>query len=356
MKVCVIGDGLASLTLANILIKKYISVDIFSKKKNILYDQSRTLGISKSNIDYFNKEIMNIKKISWEIKKIKIFTEKNYENELLKFDNKNNQIFSIIRNYNLQKLLLKNLKKSKLIKFKNNFDINRNKYKLVISSDPTHPFIKKFFSKRIEKDYKSHAYTTMITHKKIKNNTAFQNFTRNGPIAFLPISDSETSIVYSLKSIKKKSIFEMNDLVKKYNPIYSIKNIDNWSRFKLKVSSLRNYYNGNVLAFGDLLHKIHPLAGQGFNMSLRDIKLLSDLIDKKINLGLDLDVSLCKEFQKKSKSNNFIFLSGIDWIYELFNLESKINLNLLNKSINFIGSNNTVNTLLKNFADNGIRY
>ena len=356
MKVCVIGDGLVSLTLASILIKKDISVDIFCNKKNILYDQSRTLGISKSNIDYFNKEIINIKKISWEIKKIKIFTEKNNKNELLKFDNKNNQIFSIIRNYNLQKLLLKNLKKSKLIKFKNNFDIDRNKYKLVISSDPTHPFMKIFFSKRIEKDYNSYAYTSMITHKKIKNNTAFQNFTKNGPIAFLPLSESKTSIVYSIKSIKKKSIFEMNDLVKKYNPIYSIKNIDNWNSFKLKSSSLRNYYHDNVLAFGDLLHKIHPLAGQGFNMSLRDIKLLSDLINKKINLGLDLDEAICEEFQKRSKSNNFIFLSGIDWIYELFNLESKISLNLLNKSINFIGSNKVVNTFLKNFADNGIRY
>ena len=356
MKVCIIGDGLVSLTLASILIKKDISVDIFCNKKNILYDQSRTLGISKSNIDYFNKEIINIKKISWEIKKIKIFTEKNNKNELLKFDNKNNQIFSIIRNYNLQKLLLKNLKKSKLIKFKNNFDIDRNKYKLVISSDPTHPFMKIFFSKRIEKDYNSYAYTSMITHKKIKNNTAFQNFTKNGPLAFLPLSESKTSIVYSIKSIKKKSIFEMNDLVKKYNPIYSIKNIDNWNSFKLKSSSLRNYYHDNVLAFGDLLHKIHPLAGQGFNMSLRDIKLLSDLINKKINLGLDLDEAICEEFQKRSKSNNFIFLSGIDWIYELFNLESKISLNLLNKSINFIGSNKVVNTFLKNFADNGIRY
>ena len=356
MKVCIIGDGLASHTLASVLIKKDIFVDILSAKKNILYDQSRTLGISKSNIDYFNNEIINIKKISWEIKKIKIFTEKKNDEELLKFDNKNNQIFSIIRNYNLQKLLLKNLKKSKLIKFKNNFDINRNEYKLVIISDPTHPFMKNFFSKRIEKDYNSYAYTTMITHKKIKNNTAFQNFTKNGPLAFLPLSESKTSIVYSIKSIKKKSIFEMNDLVKKYNPIYSIKNIDNWNSFKLKSSSLRNYYHDNVLAFGDLLHKIHPLAGQGFNMSLRDIKLLSDLINKKINLGLDLDEAICEEFQKRSKSNNFIFLSGIDWIYELFNLESKISLNLLNKSINFIGSNKVVNTFLKNFADNGIRY
>ena len=91
-------------------------------------------------------------------------------------------------------------------------------------------------------------------------------------------------------------------------------------------------------------------------MSLRDIKLLSNLIDKRINLGLDLDISLHKEFQKKSQSKNFIFLSGVDLIYELFNLESKISLNLVNKSINLIGNNKVVNTFLKKFADSGIKY
>ena len=90
-------------------------------------------------------------------------------------------------------------------------------------------------------------------------------------------------------------------------------------------------------------------------MSLRDIKILSDLIDEKVKLGLELDSSLCKDFQKQSQSKNFIFLSGIDWIYELFNLENKTNLKLLTRSINFIGNIKIVNTLLKNFADSGIR-
>ena len=147
----------------------------------------------------------------------------------------------------------------------------------------------------------------------------------------------------------------MNNLAKKYNPIYSIKAFDDWNNFNLRSSSLRNYYKDNILAFGDLLHKLHPLAGQGFNMSLRDIKLLSNLIDKKIDLGLDLDASICEEFQKKSQSKNFIFLTGIDLIYELFNLESKINFGLLNDSISFIGNNKIVNKFLKRFADSGIR-
>jgi len=119
MKVCIVSDGLVSLTLANVLIKKGIYVDIYVSKKNIQYDQSRTLGISKTNVDYFNNEIINIKKILWEIKNIKIYTEKDSKNELLNFDNKNKQIFSIIRNYQLKKLLLKKLRNIKFIKKKN---------------------------------------------------------------------------------------------------------------------------------------------------------------------------------------------------------------------------------------------
>ena len=90
-------------------------------------------------------------------------------------------------------------------------------------------------------------------------------------------------------------------------------------------------------------------------MSLRDIKILSDLIDKRINLGLDLDKSICNDFEKKSRSTNYLFSTGIDLIYELFNLESKFKSSLLSKSINIIGKNKIVNFLFKKFADGGLR-
>ena len=54
MKVCIIGDGLVSLTLANVLIKKDLFVDILRTKKSIRYDKNRTLGISKTNIETLN--------------------------------------------------------------------------------------------------------------------------------------------------------------------------------------------------------------------------------------------------------------------------------------------------------------
>ena len=60
-------------------------------------------------------------------------------------------------------------------------------------------------------------------------------------------------------------------------------------------------------------------------MSIRDIKILLDLIKKKIELGIELDGSICKDFEKKAKHKNFVFSQSIDLIYELFNIESKTN-------------------------------
>ena len=359
MKVCIIGDGLVSLTLAKVLIQKELSVDILSCGKNNRYDKTRTLGISKSNVDYFNKNIINIKKILWEIKNIKVFTERFFNQEVLNFNNNNSQIFSIIKNYELQKILFNDLKKSKFINFKNytNYkNIINKEYKLIINCDSRNQITKKFFYNKIEKNYNSYAYTTTINHKKMfSNSIAYQNFTDKGPIAFLPISETQTSVVYSLRSKNLNDNLDVNNSIRKYNPGYLINKIGGISRFEIRSSILRKYYKDNILAFGDLLHKIHPLAGQGFNMSLRDIKLLSKLIDKKINIGLDIDASVCREFQKKAQDKNYVFSTGIDWIYELFNFESKINSNLLSKSIKIIGKNELINSFFKKFADDGLR-
>ncbi len=359
MKVCIIGGGLVSLTLANVLIKKEIFVDILINKKSNRYDKIRTLGISKSNIDYFKDEIINIEKNLWKIKNIKILTENSPGEEILDFKNNEKQIFSIIKNYRLYEILNKNLKRSKFVKFEKFIDyenVIKKKYKLIINCDFENEITKKFFSNNIEKNYYSTAYTTVIDHKKIfNNNIAYQNFTKHGPIAFLPVSNTQTSVVYSFRKKNYKSGFDIKDLIKKYNPKYSIVKINDLKFIKLNSSSLRKYYKNNILAFGDLLHKIHPLAGQGFNMSIRDIKLLSELIDERIKIGLDINSSICRDFQKKAQDKNYIFSSGIDLIYELFHFEAKIKSKLLSKSINIIGKNKFLNSFFKKFADSGFR-
>ena len=353
MKLCIVGGGLTGLSLAKSLVKKGLTIDIFLTKKKSDFNKSRTIGISHDNLIYFNKEILDIKKLLWDIKKIEIYSDNLKNEKILNFESNNKTLFAIIRNYQLQSKLLMSLKKDKLCNFKYNFDYdlsNLKKYNLIINCENNNYFSKKFFVRSLKKKYDSFAYTTILKHKKIKNNTAAQIFTKNGPLAFLPVSELETSIVYSIKG--KKNI-NLKDLIKKYNTKYSITNFGIINFFELKSSNLRTYYHKNILAFGDLLHRLHPLAGQGFNMTIRDIRDLSKLIGLKFKNGLELDTSICEDFQNMTKHKNYLFSSGIDFIYEFFNFESKMNNNILSKSVKLIGRNKFFNKSLKNIANRG---
>ncbi len=355
MKVSILGNSLTSLTLAKLLVNQDIRVDIYSFGKIIKKNQIQTIGISKTNIDFFNNNILNIKKLIWNIQKIEIYSENLNSEKILNFKNNENHLFSIIKNCDLYNYIKKNLKKNKLVKFKNYItyqNLLKSNYNLIFNCDKENFISKKFFSKTINKNYKSRAYITTLKHEKLSNNfTATQIFTKKGPLAFLPVSSTETSVVYSIKGKKN---FDIKDSIKKHNTKYKILKINDFLNFELKASSLRSYYHKNIIAFGDMLHRLHPLAGQGFNMTIRDMKEIHRLIIFKKEHGLDLDLSLSSEFEKNMKDKNYLFSSGIDFIYEFFNLENKINKNIVSKSLKFLGKNKITNNFFTKLADSGL--
>ena len=118
MKVCIIGSGLTSLSLAKSLVNLGLKVDLFSNNHHNIYDKLQTIGISKSNIDFFNKKILNIDHLLWGINRIEIFTENLHDENVLDFQNKNKQLFSITSNNKLYSYLLLKLKKNKLFSIK----------------------------------------------------------------------------------------------------------------------------------------------------------------------------------------------------------------------------------------------
>ena len=122
MKVCILGDGLTSLALAKALVNKGISTDVFSSKNIIKKDKSRTLGISKSNIDFFNKNILNIEKLLWNIDKIEIYSENYNNSKIIDFNNNKKKLFSFFKNHELKTYLINHLKKNKFFTIKENTD------------------------------------------------------------------------------------------------------------------------------------------------------------------------------------------------------------------------------------------
>ena len=359
MTVCILGNNLTALTLAKALINCEIDVDILHSKKIYKISDTRTIGITKNNIDFFNSNIINIEKLTWRLKKIEIFSETLNNEKLINFETGKDQLFSIVRNCKLLRLLEKDLSKNKY--FKSIFLNDKNlsfikKYELIINCEVFNKISEKYFSKKIIKKYDSFAYTTIIEHEKILNDTAIQIFTKKGPLAFLPISNNETSVVYSVHNSSIEKNFKIEELIKRYNFKYKIKNIKKVDSFELQSLNLRSYYHNNILAFGDLLHRVHPLAGQGFNMTIRDIKNLTNIIIKKNELGLPIDSSICDEFEDIVKHKNLIFSSGVNLIHEFFNIERKSNSKILSKSIQYLGKNSSANRILTKIADKGILF
>ena len=70
MKVCILGNSLTALTLAKAIVKQNIHVDLLTQKKILNLNKSRTIGISKSNLDFFNSNIINVEKLIWKLKKL----------------------------------------------------------------------------------------------------------------------------------------------------------------------------------------------------------------------------------------------------------------------------------------------
>ena len=361
MKICIIGNGLTSLVLAKNLAKKKIFVDIIYERHHKESPSARTIGITNDNFQFLKLLFPKIKNISFSIKEIKVFNHNDLDNALLNFSSKNmNQMYMFkyheIYNYIINEFKnLKNLKKIK--KNLKTLDLNylSKKYDLIIDTNLQNKFSKKNFYKKIKKDYFSKAYVTIMYHDKIDNSIARQIFTKTGPIAFLPISNDSTSIVIShKKTIGDLDKSYLEKLVIKYNKFYKTLKFSNIQSFDLKFSLLKSYYSKNILAFGDKLHQIHPLAGQGFNMNIRDIKYLSKEIDRKISLGLLIDNTVLEEFQNRRKSNNTVFAGTIDFIYEFFQVESRAPKYLSKKLFNLLNNSKLLSRYSSIIADKGI--
>ena len=78
------------------------------------------------------------------------------------------------------------------------------------------------------------------------------------------------------------------------------------------------------------------------------------IIDLRISLGLNLDSSICEEFENKSKHKNYLFSQGIDFVYEFFNTESNINNDISTKFVELFANNKVANKFFTKLADEGI--
>ena len=95
--------------------------------------------------------------------------------------------------------------------------------------------------------------------------------------------------------------------------------VGNTQSYPLRLTLKKHYYKNNVIILGDGLHVVHPLAGQGFNLVLRDIKKLNELISKNLKLGLPIKNSnIPRDLSEVRKPENLLIGIGIDTTRKFF--------------------------------------
>ena len=383
-KICIIGGGLAGMVTAISLSKINCDIDLITGTNTQSKSSNRTVAISQDNFEFLKKLniFKNNNKDLWPCQKMKLYTQKNNETflEIFQlFDEKNQKIFLyMLENSKFTKLMLNVIKKNKSISIKKNINIKKvfdngllkgikiknkiTKYNLIIvCSGSSSGLVKNLFHEEcIENSYKEKSITTVLKHGSLNNIVARQVFFDNEIFALLPISNTKTSIVWSVK----KNIYEKdNTFIKKKIILYAskfLKNINFITPLEYKDLNflIRNqYYKNRILLFGDALHVVHPLAGQGFNMILRDLISLEKILKNKIKLGLDIgSSSVLSEFMQKTKTKNFVYSFGIDLIKKNFSLEKEYLKELRNSVLKIANKNATLKEMLFNVANKGLRF
>ena len=378
-KICIIGGNLTGLVTAIALSKLNCQIDLITGNVNLNYKSNRTIAISEDNFDFLNK--LNIKKSlkkeMWPCSIMKLYTEIRNEKFSKIFelnnDNKQKKIFYMLENTKIMKFMISKIKQIKSISIKSHekiseistsgllksVKINNNKFKynlIIICAGNNSDLVKNLFNDQIiENSYKETSISTILTHSSLKNNTARQIFLDNEILALLPISNTKTSIVWSIKEImKEKNNLLLRKKIKFYAKNY-LKNVTFTSNIEykdLKFLIRNQYFQDRTLLFGDALHVLHPFVGQGFNMTLRDLASLKKILSKKINLGLDIGTSdILSEFSNETKPRNFAFSICVDFLKNSFSFKKLRNdvLKILNKS-------NFAKDIFFNIADKGFKF
>ncbi len=381
----IVGGGLIGVFVAYALSKLNYTITILEKKSHLLSKRNeadnRTVAISEGTKNFLEQLGLwkDIKAYSEPILNIKII-DRNIYNQL-DFDNRrrSSNLGYIVKNDYLIKILYNNIKKNKNIKILNNININNleilkesiiihtNKKKIVsdlnIASDGKNSFVKKIFkTPYFFKNYNKSALVTTFTHSKNHNNTAFEFFYKNGPLAILPMKKTKgnftSSIVWTnnteyLKNILNLESEKLISILKKETQlcIGNINHIISKQIFPLSAHINSKFYENRNIYIGDAAHSFHPIAGQGWNLGMKDIQNLFMLSKKYNSLGIDLGgQTFCKQYHDENFYNAFRLYQVTDKLDTIFQIQNPLFYFGRSSGIKFLQKRLNIKNKISDFA------
>jgi len=158
-----------------------------------------------------------------------------------------------------------------------------------------------------QQDYKQVAVIANVETEYAHNNVAYERFTDTGPLAFLPMTDSRCSVVWTINAENSADVMSLTDeqFIKKLQQRFGFRlghilKAGRRNAYPLSYMETEQLVKRRVVVIGNAAHALHPVSGQGYNLALRDVAELAELIASFDDPGHEL---LLSEYAAKRRKD-----------------------------------------------------
>jgi len=176
------------------------------------------------------------------------------------------------------------------------------------------------------RDYAQRAVVAHVRTERPHQGTAWQRFLPDGPLALLPLADGRSSVVWSLPDDEAKRVLALDDDaflaalgVASDFRLGRIVGSTPRAAFPLKLQLATTYQAERFVLLGDAAHAVHPLAGQGVNLGLRDVAELRDTLLAAREAGRDIAAAhVLRRYARRRRSADTLDALGFDALARIY--------------------------------------
>jgi ubiquinone biosynthesis UbiH/UbiF/VisC/COQ6 family hydroxylase len=203
-------------------------------------------------------------------------------------------------------------------------DSQRLSAQLVLGADGQRSKVRECIGvSQLSTQYQQHGLVCTVNTEMDHQQTAWQCFTPDGPLALLPLDEHVCSTVWSVAEEKCQELISLSDEEFNHQITHAFESklgrlsiCSERRSFPLRGAQASQYIDHRVVLLGDAAHVVHPLAGLGLNLGLADVQVLSDLLQTSDRpLGSQ---RVLRQYERARKSENRLMQKSLEMIDALF--------------------------------------
>ncbi len=180
------------------------------------------------------------------------------------------------------------------------------------------------------RDYAQRAVVAHVVTERPHEATAWQRFLPTGPLALLPLADGRSSVVWSLPEDEAQRVLALDDAafmdelgIASDFRLGRVVGATRRAAFPLKLQLAETYQSDRFVLLGDAAHAVHPLAGQGVNLGLRDVAELRDTLRAARDAGRDIGAEhVLRRYARRRRSADTLDARGFDALARIYAWQS----------------------------------